>query len=70
MKISNQKIKNIEIKYLNTWYNWLINYIPEPIRKVVVDFKDKAVSIFNTNTPKQTMYEKGKYQSKLKTKKI
>ena len=37
----------------NTWYNWLINYIPEPIRKTVGGFRDKAVSLFKTNTPKK-----------------
>ena len=36
----------------NTWYDWLINYIPEPIRKSVGGFKDKIVSLFKTNTPK------------------
>ena len=42
----------------NTWYDWLINYIPEPIRKSVGDFKDKIVSHFKTNTPnKQCMGE-------------
>ena len=25
-----KKIRSIK----NTWYNWLINYIPEPIKKV------------------------------------
>ena len=24
----------------NTWYDWLLNYIPEPIRKSVGGFKD------------------------------
>ena len=43
----------------NTWYDRLSNYIPEPIRKGVGGFKDK-VSIFKTNTPKQTVYRKGK----------
>ena len=27
----------------NTWYYWLINYIPEPIRKSVGGFKDEIV---------------------------
>ena len=36
----------------NTWYDCLINYIPEP---VVSGFKDKPVNLFNTNTPKQTI---------------
>ena len=47
-----QKIRTIK----NTWYDWLINYIPELIRKVISDFKDKIVSLFNTNTSKHTMY--------------
>ena len=37
----------------STWYDWLINYIPEPIRK-----RSKA------NTPKQTVYGRGKKLSK------
>ena len=35
--------KKIPIK--STWYDWLINYIPELIRKNVGSFKDKVVSI-------------------------
>ena len=38
----------------------LINYIPEPIRKIARGFKDKVVSLFKTNTPKQTEYGRGK----------
>ena len=51
----------------NNWYDWLINYIPEPIRKNVGGFKDKIVSLFKTNTPKQTVYGRGKKLSKPKT---
>ena len=36
----------------NTWYDWLINYTSEPIRKSTGGFKDKIVSLFKTNTPK------------------
>ena len=50
----------------NTWYDWLINYIPEPIRKSAGGFKDKIVSLFKTNTPKQTVYRRGKKLSKPK----
>ena len=32
MENSNYKTKNIEITYLNTWYNWLIDYIHESIK--------------------------------------
>ena len=51
----------------NTWYDWLINYIPEPIRKRVGGFKDKVISLFKTNTPTQTVYGRRKKLSKPKT---
>ena len=51
----------------NTWYDWLINYIPKPIRKSAAGFKDEIVSIFKTNTPKQTVYGRGKKLSKPNT---
>ena len=38
------------------WYDWLINYIPKPIRKSVGGFKCKIVSLLKTNAPKQTVY--------------
>ena len=44
----------------NTWYDWLINYIPETIRKSVGSFKNKIVNPFKTNTPEQTVYGRGK----------
>ena len=40
----------------NTWYDWLINYIPEIV-----------ISLFKTNTPKETVHERGKKLSKPKT---
>ena len=43
----------------NTWYDWLINYVPEPIKKSVAGFKDKIVSLFRTNTSEQTVYGRG-----------
>ena len=49
---------------------WLINYIPEPIRKSVGGFKDVIEYLFKTNKPKQTVYKKGKKLSKPKTKNI
>ena len=49
------------------WYDWLINYIPEPIRKSVGGFKDKVASLFKTNTPKQTKYGRKKKLNKPKT---
>ena len=51
----------------NTWYDWLLNYIPEPTRKSGSGFKDKIVSLFKTNTPKLTVHGRGKKLSKPKT---
>ena len=48
------------------WYDWLIYYIPELIRKSESDFKDK-VSLFKTNTHKQTVYGRREKLSKPKT---
>ena len=33
-----------------------INYIPEHIRKSAGGFKDKVISLFKTNLPKQTVH--------------
>ena len=44
--------------------DWLINYISEPIRKSVSGFKGKIASLFKTNTPKKTVYGRGKKPSK------
>ena len=40
----------------NAWYDWLINYIPEPVRK--------CISPFKTNTPNLTVCELGEKLSK------
>ena len=37
----------------NTWYDWLISYIPDLARKTVNGFKDKVVNLFKTNTSKK-----------------
>ena len=62
-----KKIKPVK----NTWHQWLISYILEPIRKSVHGLKDqivsalkneilnalkKTVSLFMINTPKETAY--------------
>ena len=62
-----KKIKPVK----NTWHQWLIIYILEPIRKSVHGLKDqivsalkneilnalkKTVSLFKINTPKETAY--------------
>ena len=48
----------------NTYYDWLVNYIPESIRKSAGSFKDKIIILFKTNTPKQAVYEREKKLSK------
>ena len=54
----------------NTLYDWLINFIPEAIRKSVGGFKDKTASLFKTNTPKKTVYRRGKKLKKQKMQNI
>ena len=61
MENSNYKNKKIDRKYFNTRYDWLIDYIPEHIRKTEGSFK--VVSLFKTNTPSQVVYGKGKKQT-------
>ena len=58
MSIENiDKFEQREMKIIksckNTWYDWLINYILEPIRKSVTGFKNNVISLFKTNTPKK-----------------
>ena len=60
-----KKIRTVK----NTWYYWLISYIPEPTRKSVGSFKDKVLSLFKTNMPKQTVHGRGKKLNKAKTQK-
>ena len=45
----------------------LVIYIFEPIRKIVGSFKYKVASLFNTNTPNQTVYGRRRKLSKPKT---
>ena len=58
-KFEQKEMKKIRL-IKNTWYDWLVNYVPEPIKKSVGDFKDKIVNIFKTNTSKQTVYGRRK----------
>ena len=64
------KFKEKEIKKIwsikSTQYDWLTNYILGRIRKSVGDFNDKVVSLFDTNTPKQIVYRRGKKLNKSK----
>ena len=70
MENSSYKNENIETKQLNSWYDWLIICIPNMIRKIVNDFKNKVVSPFKINTPKdygkKTVYGREKKPSKQK----
>ena len=62
-KKETQKIRLIK----NTWYDLLINYIPEPITKSVGGFKENVIRLVKTNSPKQTVYGRGTKLSKPKT---
>ena len=57
MENSNYKSKKFWGKILKHLYDWLINYIAEPIRNCS-GFKDKIVSAFITNTHRQTVFAK------------
>ena len=59
MENVNYKNEKIEQKKKKTLRSWLINYIPEPIRKIL-ELSDYA---------KQTLYGRGKKLSKPKTQK-
>ena len=50
----------------NTWSDCFVNYFPEPIRKSVGGFKDKIISLFKTNTSKQTVYGAEKKAKQIK----
>ena len=49
------KFKEKEMKKIrpvkNTWYDWLINYISDPITNILDDFKDKVVFLTHLNKP-------------------
>ena len=47
----------------NNQYYLLINYIPETMKKSV-DKKNRIVSLFKINKPKQTVFGRGKKLSK------
>ena len=34
----------------NTWYDWLINYIPQLIRTSIIALKDKIASLYKSTT--------------------
>ena len=55
-----KKIRSIK----STWYELLIDYVPELIRINANGFKDKTVGRFKTKTPKQTVYGRGKKVTK------
>ena len=48
------------------WYNWLIKYIPEPLKKSVGGVKDQIMSLFKTkdySKPVKTVNGRGKKES-------
>ena len=51
----------------NIWYDWLISYIPELVAKTLGGFMEWIISLFNTSTPKQSVYGREKRLSKPKT---
>ena len=67
-KLEQREMKIIK-SFKNTWYDWLINYILEPIRKSVTGFKNNVISLFKTNTPKKkSVWERKQIQLTKNTK--
>ena len=64
-KFEEKKITKKRIFAKNTWFDWLINYIPKPIQKVCV--KNKILNLFKTSTTKDCSKPKhdGKKSGKL-----
>ena len=60
------KFEEKEMKNIGPINSWLINYMSKVTRKITDGFKDEVVSLFNTNTHKQTIYRRGKKLSKPK----
>ena len=58
-----EEMKNKITPIKNTWYDWLINYIPKPMRKRVSVLEDKFV-FCKRNTPKQIVYVRWQKLSK------
>ena len=46
----------------NILFDWLVNYILEPIRISAGGSKEKGISIFNSNTSKHTVWERKETQ--------
>ena len=44
-KFEEKEMKKIR-SFKNNWFEWLINYIPEPIVKIVGGFKGNILSLF------------------------
>ena len=53
----------------NTWYDWLIYYLPHPIRKIAGRFKIKLHVFLRQTHPEKTLYERQKKLSKPKSQK-
>ena len=58
LKKRTNKEENICIWY--DWYDWLINYIPEP-KKTVSWIKDQIISLFKTKDYSKTKRVKNMY---------
>ena len=46
IELKEGKLKNREVNIIESQYDWLINYIPEPRRKIAGDFKEKNGKYF------------------------
>ena len=71
MIVSTDDMDNFEEKemkkappFKNTWYDWLVSCILEPIIKSLGCIIDEIISLFKTNSPRQTVYWREKKLNK------
>ena len=62
ISLNKKKKKKKKTPIKKKWYEWLINFTPEPLAITVGGFKDKNECLFKKNTPKQTIYGKERNQ--------
>ena len=53
--MKDRELKDRAVQIKNTWYDWLINYTAEPMRKIVDSFKDR---VFSNQTHLKIMVKK------------
>ena len=51
-KFEQEELKKEKKIVKNSWFSWLINYVPTPMIKIASDSKDKILILYNSKTNK------------------